>query len=85
MTVRDLQLTRLSTGGASVSGSVINKKLDQGDSVTLRFTFFAADGTPIGTVTESVSVSTTDMAQIFQVQFDSAETVHGYGYEMTGG
>ena len=84
VSVNDLQLSRFGNGGASVTGSLINKTLDQGVSVSLRFTFYANDGTPIGRVTESVSTGMTDMAQVFQVQFDSAEQVGGYGYEIVG-
>ena len=46
---------------------------------------YRADGTPMGSVTESVQVGATDMAQIFSVQFDSAEAVGGYGYELSIG
>jgi tetratricopeptide (TPR) repeat protein len=81
----DLQMRRFADGGASISGSVINKKLADGASISLRFTFYNDDGSPMGSVTESVSVGGVDMAQVFQVQFDSAETVGGYGYEVTGG
>jgi len=84
VTVNDLQLRRFGNGGGTVSGSLINKKLDEGASVSIRFTFYAADGSPIGSVTESVSTGATDMAQVFTVQFDSAEQVDGYGYEMVG-
>jgi len=83
--VIDLQMRRFSDGGASISGSAINKKLADGASVSLRFTFYADDGSPMGSVTESVTLGGVDMAQVFQVQFDSAETVGGYGYEVTGG
>lgn len=83
--VNDLQLQRFADGGAIVSGSVTNKKLDAGATVSLRFTFYTAAGDPIGTVTESVAVGGEDMAEVFQVQFDSAETVDGYGYELTVG
>ncbi|MDH3272136.1 MAG: tetratricopeptide repeat protein [Gemmatimonadota bacterium] len=83
--MQNLQMTRLSSGGASVTGEVINKKLDAGDSVTLRFTFYDDGGTPIGSVTETVAVGDVDMSQIFSIQFDSAETVGGYGYQVSGG
>ncbi len=83
--VNDLTMRRSAAGGAMVSGSVINKTLDPGASVTLRFTFYRNDGTPMGSVTESVSVGAVDMAQTFTVQFDSAEQVGGYGYELTVG
>ncbi|MGY8779082.1 MAG: tetratricopeptide repeat protein, partial [Longimicrobiales bacterium] len=84
VTVNDLQLSRFGNGGASVSGSLANKALEQGASVSLRFTFYANDGTPIGSVTESVSAGMVDMGQVFQIQFDSAEQVGGYGYEILG-
>ena len=83
--VNDLQLRRFPDGGAVVSGSLVNKKLSQGASVTVRFTFYSTDGSPIGTVTETVSVGATDMAEVLQVQFDSAEEVGGYGYTLTVG
>lgn len=83
--VSDLTLRRMAAGGATVNGSVINKTLDQGASVTLRFTFYRADGSPLGSVTETVSVGAADMAQVFSIQFDSAEEVGGYGYELSAG
>lgn len=82
--VNDLQLRRFGNGGASVSGSLINKKLSPGASVSIRFTFYANDGSPIGSVTETMSTGEVDMAEVFQVQFDSAEFVGGYGYEIVG-
>ncbi len=83
--VQDLQMTRFGNGGASVTGSLINKSLDAGASVTMRFTFYDNSGSPIGTVTETVSVGDVDMAEIFQLQFDSTEQVGGYGYQLTTG
>lgn len=85
VSVQDLQMTRFGNGGASVSGSLVNKTLDPGSSVTMRFTFYDNSGAPIGTVTETVSVGEADMAQVFQIQFDSAEQVGGYGYALTTG
>jgi len=81
--VNDLQLRRFAGGGAQVNGSVINKKLIPGASVTLTFTFYSSDGSPLGTVTETAEVGQIDMAELFNVQFDSAERVDGYGYELT--
>ena len=85
VSVDQLQLQRYGTGGGMISGSVVNKTLEQGQNVTLRFTFYGESGDPVGTVTESVTLSATDMAQIFQVEFDSAEYVGGYGYDLTIG
>jgi hypothetical protein len=83
--VMDLQLQRYSDGGAVISGSVVNKKMDEGTTVTIRFTFYSEDGSAMGTVTESVSVGAVDMSEIFQMQFDSPDQVAGYGYEITAG
>ena len=85
VSVDQLQLERLPGGGGAVSGSLTNKTLTQGASVAIRFTFYSVGGDPIGTVTESVSVAAESMAEIFQIQFDSAEYVGGYGYEVTIG
>lgn len=85
VSVDQLQLQRFGGGGGSVSGSVINKTLTAGATVTLRFTFYGDSGSPIGTVTETVTVGETDMAEIFQVEFDSGEIVGGYSYELTVG
>ena len=84
VSIEQLQIRR-SDGGGVVSGSLTNKTLTQGASVTLRFTFYSEAGDPIGTVTESVTVAAEGMAEIFQIQFDSTEYVGGYGYEVTIG
>jgi len=81
----DLQLRRESTGGAMVSGSVINKKLGSGSSVSIQFTFYDNAGSPIGTVSESVALGEADMATVFQIDFASTQMVGGYGYELTIG
>jgi tetratricopeptide (TPR) repeat protein len=83
--MNDLVLRRFGDGGGSISGSVTNKKLDPGAVVSIVFTFYNTVGDPIGTVTESVSVGNQDMAEIFQVQWDSAEMIGGYGYRLTIG
>jgi tetratricopeptide (TPR) repeat protein len=81
--VNDLTLRRFGNGGGAVGGSVINKNLQDGQNVTLRFTFYADDGTPIGSVTEMVAVGAAGMAAVFRVQFDSAESVGGYSYQLS--
>jgi tetratricopeptide (TPR) repeat protein len=83
VTMNDLQMQRFAAGGATVSGSVINKKLAEGASVSVVFTFYSDDGSPMGTVTESVSAGAADMASVFRVDFDSVETVGGYSYELS--
>lgn len=85
VSVDQLQLQRFGGGGARVSGSVINKTLEAGTPVTLRVTFYGEGDAPIGSVTSTVSVGDAEMAEIFDVEFASAETVLGYGYEVTIG
>ena len=85
VSVNDLQIVRLGDGGARVQGSVVNKQLAQGASVTLEFTFYSASGSAMGTVSEVVSLSAPGMASVFQAEFSSMEQVGGYGYTLTGG
>ena len=79
-TVSDLQLRRIGNGGAEVRGSLVNKNLEEGDVINLRFIFYAGDGTPIGSVVETMTAEQIDVTQVFNLQFDSAEQVGGYGY-----
>ena len=83
--VGDLQITRFAEGGARVSGSVGNKTLDQGTTVTFTFTFYAPSGDPMGTVTQQVTVGAADMKEVFQVEYSTAEQVGGYGYTLSVG
>lgn len=85
VSVRDLQMSRYGNGGASVTGSLVNQTLDPGSSVTMRFTFYDEGGAPLGTVTETFNVGEADMAEVIQVEFESAEQVGGYGYDLTVG
>jgi tetratricopeptide (TPR) repeat protein len=83
--VNDLTLRRHPGGGATVTGSVVNKTLSQGAQVTLDFTFYDAAGNAIGSQSRTVSVGAADMAQVFTVEFDSAQPVGGYGYTLSAG
>ncbi|MEX2466517.1 MAG: tetratricopeptide repeat protein [Gemmatimonadota bacterium] len=85
VTVDELQMLRYNAGGARVSGTVVNRELDAGTPVTLTFTFYSIDGAPLGEVTETVEVGGEGMSELFQVEFESTETVGGYGYELTTG
>ena len=78
-----LQMQRFGNGGARVSGSVINKTLEEGSSVSVVFTFYGEGDAPLGTVSTDVTVGAADMAELLDVQFDSAEMVWGYSYELT--
>ena len=83
--VDQLQLRRNAGGGGVVNGVVINKTLSQGQPVTLTFTFYGTSGSPIGTVTETVSVGNTDMSEVFTVDFQSGEQIGGYSYQLSTG
>jgi tetratricopeptide (TPR) repeat protein len=83
--VDQLQLQRFGAGGGNVSGNVVNKTLEEGTSVSLTVTFFGLSGSPIGTVTSSVTLGAADMAELFDAQLDSAEQVGGYSYELIVG
>ena len=82
--VDQLQLRRTAGGGGSVTGQVVNLTMDQGSEVTLRFTFYGSSGSPIGSVTQSVTVGAENMAEIFEAVFSSTEEIDGYGYEIVG-
>lgn len=70
-----------SDSGASVSGQVINKTLEPGTTVTLRFTFYDDDGNPVGSEDCEVTISDPDVAHTFEVTFEAEEQVLGYSYE----
>lgn len=72
-------------GGGTVTGTVVNKQLNQGQQVTLLFTFYGSSGSPIGTVSETVAVGATNMSEVLQVEFESGQAVAGYGYQLTVG
>ena len=84
VTVGNLRLQHVG-GGVQVTGSASNQTLDEGDQVTLKFTFYSVAGDPIGTVTHLVFMGAQGMSEIFQVQFATADNVGGYGYELTVG
>ncbi len=76
-----LQLQPLATG-AHVSGVAVNKALEPGTSITLRFTFYDNDGNPVGTADTEVTVTAPDVAHEFGVTFNGEIQVLGYSYEL---
>jgi tetratricopeptide (TPR) repeat protein len=83
--VSDLRITRLDGGGALINGSVGNKTLEAGQTVTLTFTFYTEAGDPMGTVTHEVTVGGEGMKEVFQVEYTTADAVGGYGYALSVG
>lgn len=81
--VNNLQIHRFGEGGAQITGSMTNKSLDEGASVTLTFTFFDEAGDALGDASTTVTAAAQDMATVFQVEFASDQVVGGYGYDAT--
>ena len=69
------------SAGASISGMAINKTLEPGTTITLRFTFYDNDGNPLGTEDTEVTLSDPEVAHTFQLTFDAEMQVLGYSYE----
>jgi tetratricopeptide (TPR) repeat protein len=76
----NLQLQPMASGGR-VSGTAMNKTLATGTSITLRFTFYDNDGSPVGSEDVEVTISDPGVAQTFQLTYAGGAEVLGYGYE----
>ena len=59
-----------------------NKLLEEGASVTLRFSFYDSQGDEITTQDVSVQLGGVDVAQQFQVAVDTEVGVMRYSYEV---
>ena len=79
--VDDLQLQPRNDGGR-VFGTVTNKLLEEGTSVTLRFHFYDDGGAELGTKDVAVPAPPVDVAQQFQLTIDTERAVMGYSYEV---
>ena len=79
--VDNLQLQPRQDGGR-ILGIVVNKTMDPGASVTLRFTFYDGEGNALGTADQDVPVSDPEVAMQFDVSFDAETMVLGYSYEV---
>ena len=82
--VDNLRLTAIGTTDTRIDGLVVNKTLEVGVSVTLRFHFFDREGTDLGTKDVDVTTGAVDVAMAFQVQFTSGQSAGGYSYEVVG-
>ena len=63
------------------SGIAINKTLEPGTTITLRFTFYDNDGNPLGSEDVEVTISDPEVAHTFQLTFEAEMQVLGYSYE----
>jgi tetratricopeptide (TPR) repeat protein len=76
----NLQVQPMSNG-STVAGMAVNKTLPPGTAITLRFTFYDNDGSPLGTEDTEITLSDPEVAHQFQVEFGADQEVLGYGYE----
>ena len=83
VTVADLSIDRPPEGGATVTGTMTNKKLAGGAQVSITFTFYDDRGNAVGTQSQTVTVGAQGQAQEFRVSFASDAEVGGYGYTLT--
>lgn len=83
VTVEDLDIHRGNKGGASITGTVTNRKLASGAQVTITFTFYDEAGDSLGTQSRILTMGGEGQAQQFTVGFDSDARVGGYGYTVS--
>ena len=79
--VDNLQLQPRQDGGR-ILGVVVNKTMEPGSSVTLRFTFYDGEGNSLGTADTDVPVSDPEVAMEFDLSYDADTMVLGYSYEV---
>jgi hypothetical protein len=80
----DIRLDPLPAGGARVTGALKNNTAEAGSTVVLRFHFGGQNGTEIGTVDIRIQVPAVEESVEFSGEFNSAEAVTGYSYEVVG-
>jgi tetratricopeptide (TPR) repeat protein len=80
-TIDNLQL-QPSGSGVTIVGVAVNKTMDPGSSIKLRFNFYDGAGSSLGSEDAEVTISDPEVGHSFQVVFDSETTVLGYGYEL---
>lgn len=78
-----LQLQPLAAG-CRITGVAVNKTLDPGTSITMRFTFYDDDGNPVGSTDTEVTISDPEVAHDFEVTFEGEIPILGYSYEFVG-
>ena len=77
-TLQDTQIRPDPSGGATVTGQLVNNTLDAGSTVTLRVHFYAEDGSELGTTDVRIVAPAAGMAEVFRAEFASSELVMGY-------
>lgn len=77
-----LQLQPVTSGGASISGVVTNRALDQGTPIVIRAHFSGPEGQAVGTQETTIQAPAPDDSSQFQIEFSSDQEVDGYWYEV---
>ena len=70
------------TGGATITGELVNLALEEGSEVHIVVHFSGIDGAEIGTTEVRLAAPPQDVAQAFRADFSSDEVVMGYYYEV---
>jgi len=83
--VEQLELQRFGSGGGVVAGAVMNKTLEPGATVTLSFTFYGEDDSPMGSLSVPVTVGDKDVPVSFEGELSSQDPIGGYSYTVTVG
>jgi tetratricopeptide (TPR) repeat protein len=78
-TIQQLQLRP----GQGVVGALVNRTLEEGEEVTLRFTFYDTNGDDIGNAEAHIAAPAQGAAEVLQAPFDNAAAA-GYSYEVIG-
>jgi tetratricopeptide (TPR) repeat protein len=68
-------------GEVTISGTLLNLKLNQGSSVTLRFSVLTASGTVVGTKDVSVSAGRVETSAPFRVTIPVSAPMEAWKYE----
>lgn len=80
--MQTLELQRFRDGGGIVAGVIQNVSAEVGSTVTLTVNFYDTSGAQIGTQQTEIQVPAADNTAAFQVQFDTEQTIGGYGYTL---
>lgn len=77
-----MQFQPRTRGGGRLQGSFMNRSLDEGTTLTLRFTFYGEDGQQVATETVEIEAPAPESSQVFQFDVTADEQVAGYKYEV---
>ncbi|RMH13785.1 MAG: tetratricopeptide repeat protein, partial [Gemmatimonadetes bacterium] len=69
-------------GAGRIAGSILNKSMEPGTEVTLRFHFYDEAGNEIGTQDVTVTLGAQDTQEVFQLKYEGEGELAGYGYEV---